>query len=99
MLNRVLTLFFFILLQSSLFSQNSFYDIDTIREIRLYFYESDWDTLLDSLYILGDNDRVLADLIIDGDFYDSVGVRYKGFSSASIDRVKNPFNIKLDYII
>tara|TARA_B100001250_G_scaffold195780_1_gene168184 strand:- start:314 stop:2560 length:2247 start_codon:yes stop_codon:yes gene_type:complete len=99
MLNRTLILFFFVLLQSSLFSQNSFYDIDTIREIRLYFYESNWDTSLDSLYILGDNDRVLADLIIDGASYDSVGVRYKGFSSASIDRVKNPFNIKLDYII
>ena len=31
--------------------------------------------------------------------YDSVGVRYKGFSSVSVNRVKNPFNIKLDYII
>ena len=41
----------------------------------------------------------MADLIIDGSTYDSVGVRYKGFSSVSVNRVKNPFNIKLDYMI
>ena len=26
-------------------------------------------------------------------------MRYKGFSSVSVDRDKNPFNIKLDYVI
>ena len=36
---------------------------------------------------------------MDGITYDSVGVRYKGFSSVSVNRIKNPFNIKLDYII
>ena len=30
--------------------------------------------------------------------YNDVGVRYKGFSSVSINNIKNPFNIKLDYI-
>ena len=83
----------------NLFSQNNFYDIDTIREVRLYFYEENWDALLDSFFIVGDNDRALADVIIDGYSYDSVGVRYKGFSSVSINRLKNPFNLKLDYII
>ena len=48
---------------------------------------------------MGNNDRILADLVIDGISYDSVGVRYKGYSSASVDRIKNPFNIKLDYSI
>ena len=81
------------------FSQSTFYDSDTIREIRLYFHQSNWDYLLDSFYVVGDNDRILADLTIDGVTYDSVGVRYKGFSSVSVNRVKNPFNIKLDYII
>ena len=60
---------------------------------------TDWDYQLDSLYVQGDNERILADLIIDGSPYDSVGVRYKGFSSVSVNRVKNPFNIKLDYVI
>ena len=89
----------FLLCNSTLLSQNNFYDVDTIREIKIYFYESDWDNQLDSLYLLGENDRILADIIIDGNSYDSVGVRYKGFSSVSINRVKNPFNIKLDYTI
>jgi len=92
-------LIFFCFFNFNLFSQDVFYDIDTIRDIRLYFYDSSWDRILDSLYVLGDNDRLLADVVIDGSTYDSVGVRYKGFSSVSVDRVKNPFNIKLDYII
>jgi len=82
-----------------LFSQNNFYDTDSVREIRISFYNTNWDYLLDSLYIQGDNERILADIEIDGEFYDSVGVRYKGFSSVSVNRIKNPFNIKLDYII
>ncbi len=81
------------------FSQSNFYSLDSIREIRIYFYDHDWDYQLDSLYIQGNNDRILADIIIEGFSYDSVGIRYKGFSSVSVDRVKNPFNIKLDYII
>ena len=88
-----------ILVQFSVFSQGSFYSLDSLREIRIYFYDSNWDHQLDSLYVQGDNERILADLIIDGSIYDSVGVRYKGFSSVSVNRVKNPFNIKLDYLI
>ena len=90
---------FLFLFNTHLLSQSVFYHTDTIREIRINFYDSNWDHLLDSLYIIGENDRVLASINIDGHFYDSVGVRYKGFSSVSIDRIKNPFNIKLDHII
>jgi spore coat protein CotH len=88
-----------VLVQFPGFSQSSFYAVDSLREIRIYFYDNDWDYQLDNLYVQGNNDRILADLIIDGSFYDSVGVRYKGFSSISVNRLKNPFNIKLDYII
>ena len=84
---------------SSIFAQNNFYNVDSIREIRISFYDTNWDYILDSLYVLGDNGRILADLQIDGENYDSVGVRYKGFSSVSVNRIKNPFNIKLDYVI
>jgi len=80
-------------------SQTNFYNVDILREIRINFHDSDWDLKLDSLYVQGDNERILADLIIDGSLYDSVGVRYKGFSSVSVNRIKNPFNIKLDYVI
>ena len=88
-----------ILVQFSGFSQSSFYEVDSLREIRIYFYDSDWDNQLDSLYVQGENESILADLVIDGSFYDSVGVRYKGFSSVSVNRIKNPFNIKLNYVI
>ena len=99
MLRILLLLSFLFLPQINLFSQSSFYEVDSIREIRIYFYDSDWDYQLDNLYIQGNNARVLADIVIDGSSYDSVGVRYKGFSSVSVNRIKNPFNIKLDYII
>lgn len=82
-----------------LFAQEGFYSTDTIRDIRITFAQSNWDEILDSLYVAGDKERMQATLFIDGIQYDSVGVRYKGYSSASVDRVKNPFNIKLNYII
>ena len=85
------------LLSWNSFSQN-FYDVDNIREIKLYFTQPNWDHLLDSLYLDGLEERLLASVEIDGSMYDSIGVRYKGFSSVSINTVKNPFNIKLDYI-
>ena len=78
-------------------AQISFYDVDSIQSVYLYFYQADWDVLLDSLYVAGQEERILANMRIDGILYDSVGVRYKGFSSVSVDRKKNPFNIKLDY--
>ena len=81
----------------NLLSQN-FYDNDYIREIKLYFNQPNWDHLLDSLYLDGQKQRLLASVKIDGTMYNDVGVRYKGFSSVSINNIKNPFNIKLDYI-
>ena len=97
-MKRIINVIFF-LYCSNACAQNNFYNIDSIREVRIHFYDSDWDNQLDSLYVQGDNERILADLIIDGSLYDSVGIRYKGFSSVSVNRVKNPFNIKLDYMI
>lgn len=98
-LKRIFFIICIFLFQFNIFSQNHFYNIDTVREVRLYFNEPNWDYILDSLYVKGDKDRLLATVIIDGNSYDSVGVRYKGFSSVSINTIKNPFNIKLDYVI
>ncbi len=80
-------------------AQSNFYNVDSLREFRINFYDTNWDYILDSFYVQGDNDRILANIEIDGSNYDSVGVRYKGFSSVSVNRIKNPFNIKLDYLI
>jgi spore coat protein CotH len=67
----------------NLMAQSDFYAIDHIPEIRLQFTQSNWDEILDSLYLLGEDFRLGADCTIDGVAYDKVGVRYKGFSSYS----------------
>jgi hypothetical protein len=81
----------------NLIAQSDFYAIDHIPEIRLQFPHSNWDETLDSLYLLGEDFRLAADCTIDGIAYYKVGVRYKGFSSYSSSRNKNPLNIDLDY--
>ena len=98
-LTRSFIVSLFLLTIQGVSAQAGFYQTDSVREIKLYFYESNWDAVLDSLYIEGLENRTLADVEIDGVYYDSVGVRYKGYSSVSVNRIKNPFNIKLDYII
>ncbi|MFH2056768.1 MAG: CotH kinase family protein, partial [bacterium] len=76
-----------------------FYDIDSVRTIEIVFAEANWDQILDSLFAEGNEERLLGTAYIDGLEFDSVGVRYKGYSTYSLNRVKSPFNIKLDYII
>jgi len=75
-----------------------FYDIDTINTIEITFAENNWDQLLDDLYAAGNEDRLTGSALINGVQFTDVGVRYKGNSSYSPNQVKNPLNIKLDYI-
>jgi spore coat protein CotH len=79
-------------------SQSDFYSCSQVREIRIYFSDSNWKYYLDSLFSAGDkNSRIKADVEIDGILYKECGVRYKGFSSWNPDETKNPFSINLDY--
>jgi spore coat protein CotH len=98
-MNFRITCLVLIFLSNNIFSQSTFYNIDTVREIKFNFDQPNWKYLLDSLYILGDEQRIIGTVTIDGYQYDSVGIRYKGYSSVNITQTKNPFNIKLDYII
>lgn len=75
-----------------------FYDINTVRTIEIFFEQDNWDKILDSLRLIGEEERLIAKVKIDGTEFDSVGVRYKGNSSYSPNNKKNPFNIKLDYV-
>jgi spore coat protein CotH len=85
---------------TTIVGQNSgFYSVDSIREIKFYFDEPNWDYILDSLYVDGEKSRLIGTVVIDGQQYDSVGIRYKGYSSVSVNTIKNPFNISLDYVI
>ncbi|MBN2728866.1 MAG: CotH kinase family protein [Bacteroidales bacterium] len=91
-----------ILISVILFQKTSkaqgFYDPATVSNINIHFYDSNWDHILDSLMSVDSDDRILADLTINGVTYDSCGVRYKGNSSYSSSQVKNPLNIKLNYL-
>lgn len=80
------------------FSQ-SFYDISTVNTIEITFQESNWNAILKQLYAEGNEERLLGAVAINGQVFDSVGVRYKGNSTYNENYVKNPFNIKLDYVI
>lgn len=84
---------------ASLLLGQGFYDINTINTIEITFEQADWDEILDSLKQAGDEGRLTGSVTINGEQYDSVGVRYKGNSSYNPENGKNPLNIKLDYII
>jgi hypothetical protein len=83
---------------SLLSAQNDLYDIHQIQEIKINFYQSDWRHILDSLFInFGEEGRLVCDVAVNGKDYPKAGIRFKGFSSYDVDRIKNPFNIDLDY--
>ncbi|MDD2331262.1 MAG: CotH kinase family protein, partial [Candidatus Cloacimonetes bacterium] len=82
----------------SVLGAQDFYDPDIVNTIQLTFTQSNWDQLLDNLHHAGDG-RLLGTATINGVTFDSVGVRYKGNSSYSANRVKNPWNIMLDHVI
>jgi spore coat protein CotH len=75
-----------------------FYDAGQVNEVRLTFVEQNWDEILDSLYAAGEEGRLIGTAAINGVRFDSVGVRYKGYSSYNPSRKKNPFNIELDEV-
>jgi len=74
------------------------YDPEQIAELKIDFYDTNWDAILDGYMSADSDERILADMTINGVFYDSVGVRYKGNSSYRPNQVKNPMNIKLNHI-
>lgn len=76
------------------------YNPTSIKEIRLTFNRGDWDKYLDSAKKAGSETRLKGNLMLDGQRFENVGVRYKGNSSYFGTRKKGnsklPFNIKLD---
>ncbi len=73
-----------------------FYDLNTIQTIEITFAENNWDQLLDTEYA-GAGGYIMAQSVsINGEVFDSVGVKYKGNSTYSSNQVKNPFHIELD---
>ncbi len=78
----------------------SFYDSGILQEIKITFFQDNWDFKLDSLKNIDGGDYLLARSVeINGELFDSVGVKYKGNSSYSPDNMKNPLHIELNFII
>ena len=73
-----------------------FYEANTLRTLYLRFHDADWYEQLGDFYRT-DVD-VPADLIVDGETYQSIGVRFRGSSSYfTVQNEKKSFNIAVDY--
>lgn len=90
---------FLIILSGVSSSAQNLYDPSVLQEIKINFYQPNWDHLLDSLKDLDHGVYLLAPSVeINGQVFDSVGVKYKGNSSYSQNNAKNPMHIKLDLV-
>jgi spore coat protein CotH len=75
------------------------YDLSTVQTIKIEFFQSNWDAKLDSLKNIDNGDYLLAKSVeINGQLFDSVGVKYKGNSSYKASNAKNPLHVKLNYV-
>lgn len=93
-MKNLLTPLFF-LISINCFGQD-FYDLNSIQTIEINFSQSNWDQLLDDAYATT-GDYILAESVtINGETFDSVGVKYKGNSTYQANQTKNPFHIELD---
>lgn len=87
---------------STIFFAQDFYDLGTIKDVKLTFKQDNWADILDHYKEEGKDKRLKATVVVDGVKYDSVGVRHKGNSSyfnvRKTGSSKLPFNIKVNYI-
>ncbi len=96
---RLLNIIFVLVLLTTTVNAQDLFDVSQINTIEIYFEQSNWDSLLNEYWYDAEGERLLSIVTIDGVQFDSVGVRYKGFSSYDKDYTKKPLNIQLDYII
>ncbi len=94
----LLSLTFLLVSVSTTILAQDLFDPATISDIKIDFYKANWDEILDAYMAMDSDERILADVTINGVVYDSVGVRYKGNSSYRPNQAKNPLNIKLNYL-
>lgn len=76
-------------------AQTTFYNLDSIQKVEIYFSAADWDYQMDTAKA-GDEGYTMADWVkVNGVQFDSVGVKYKGNSSYNAASKKNPLHINL----
>ncbi|MBL7827313.1 MAG: CotH kinase family protein [Saprospiraceae bacterium] len=100
-LSSLILVFFCCLLNIHLHAQD-FYGAG-VQEVRIELPYKQWDIKLDSLKKVNPEARIFASAWVNGQKFDSVGVRYKGNSSYFRTRndtyKKLPLNVKLDFKI
>lgn len=74
------------------------YNPEGLTLIEITFEDANWDQTLDDFYATGNNERLLATVEINGESFDSVGIRYRGGATYNDSQGKNPLNIKLDHV-
>ncbi|MCB0546818.1 MAG: CotH kinase family protein [Phaeodactylibacter sp.] len=101
---RYLSLMIALLAFHPLFAQEKeegLFEVGKVKELRLFFEQSNWDHILDSLKQKGDELRLVGDASFEGKVYKGVGVRYKGNSSffavSKVGSSKLPFNIDFNH--
>ena len=86
---------------SSVLAQNLF-DNYNVHSLNIQFYNPNYDPILQNNWENNDKTYELATLIFNDEYYDSVGVRYKGnstfFMTQAFGNPKFPLNIDLDLI-
>ncbi len=83
----------------SVSGQTTFYDSSKIQEIKIYFTQPSWNTILTTAAASPSEPFTLAQkVIINGVTFDSVGAKYKGNSSFRATNAKNPWHIELDNV-
>ncbi len=99
MFKKFFTLLFFVSISSVRLVAQDFYDTGQIQEIKLYFSQPNWRTLLNTAAASAAEPYTLARrVVINGTAFDSVGAKFKGNSSFRTTNVKNPLHIELDYV-
>ena len=106
---------FYIFLSAQIFGQNislfnpqinydlvgGFYDIDSIRELSINFYNPNYHSTLVNSFFFNSSLRIPATVELNGAVFDSVGVRYKGNSTFCIPNdngvPKVPYNLDMNY--
>lgn len=95
---RIRLLFFVLIGSFHLAAAQGIYDMNSVTEVKIYFQESNWDSILHTTKEA--KKRLIGDVIVNGKKYLKVGIRYKGNSSYHSTRkdgyAKLPFNIKID---
>ncbi len=84
---------------TNLFSQTTFYDLNSIQKIEIFFSIPDWDYRMDTAKYGADSYLIADSVLINGVAFDSAGVKYKGNSSYDSTQIKNPLHIELDNVL